>query len=79
MRELEKIYYDYQNQSGTDGEAVVKARDTVFDYLESKDLQIEEYEDFICDYACENEKQGFLSGFQYAMKIALECMAAKTA
>lgn len=75
MTELEKIYYKYQNDlSLCDSDAAIAARDSLYDFLAEKGLNLFDCEDFIGDLASENEKQGFLSGFKYAMKIAMECM-----
>ena len=76
MSELEKIYYEHQNNlEAGDSEDLIKARESLYGYLEENGLSAQDYEDFVCSVACENEKQGFLNGFQYAMKIALESMS----
>ncbi len=77
MSELEKIYYQYQNdlERGGDNESAIRARESLYGYFDKSGLLAHDYEDYVCSLACENEKQGFLSGFQYAMKIALECMS----
>lgn len=80
MKELEKIYYDYQNNLDVgDSEEVKTARSSLYEFLEEKGLTVFECEDFVNSLTSENEKQGFLNGFKYAMKIALECMKSKTA
>lgn len=80
MGELEKIYYEYQNLiQGGDGEEVKKSCAALYELFDKQGLTITEYEDFLAAYACANEKQGFINGFQYAMRIALECMNTKTA
>lgn len=73
---MEKIYYQYQNdlERSCDDESTVEARESLYSYLDKSGLLVHDYEDYVCSLACENEKQGFLNGFRYAMKIALECM-----
>mgnify|MGYP000513655747 CR=1 FL=1 len=79
MGELEKIYYEYQNNLAEgDSEEVIAARKSLYNFFDKKGLDSFEYEDFIVSLSCENEKQGFIAGFKYAMKIALECMQTKT-
>lgn len=80
MSELEGIYYNYQNDLDTgDSEDVETARKSLYAFLEEKGLTVFECEDFVGCLSSESEKQGFLNGFKYAMKIAMECMQTKTA
>lgn len=79
MSELEKIYYSYQNDLDQDGdsEEVVATRDSLCSFLDNSHLNELDYDDLICAFADKTSKQGFINGFKYAMRIAMECMASK--
>lgn len=75
MSEIEKIYYEYVNTGiMIERKDVQQSRDALYNYLDQQGLSANEYENYVAGISCASEKQGFLSGFQHAMKIALECM-----
>lgn len=76
MKILEELYYEFANKKGSmDTAEVQRAFTKASDVLKGMSLEhpvYEEIEGFIIELSAENEKQGFVNGFKYAMQIASE-------
>ncbi|MCM1256502.1 MAG: hypothetical protein NC307_01455 [Roseburia sp.] len=69
MTNLEKLYYNLHNlmDKTRDSEEVRKASNNVENAL--GDELFAKYEDEITDYASASQKQGFITGFKYAVSL----------
>lgn len=72
MSEIEKIYYNMDKLSDgfTELPETEKASERLYDLL-GKEF-ILEHEDIITSLTSANEKQGFIYGFQYAIRLLME-------
>ena len=76
MKILDELYYEFTNKRGSiDTVEVQRAFTKATDVLKGMSLEEPVYEMIegsIIELSAENEKQGFVNGFKYAMQIASE-------
>lgn len=72
MNELEKIFDMYASEKVTDSDEIIAADEKMGTYVKSMGLRKEEYthlEELLVDTNIEYEKQGFMNGFRFAVKL----------
>lgn len=79
LNAIEEIYYNFEKLNGNYKESpeAEKSYEEVMDYIRKKGVFGKagtsrselEFEDLVIKHACENEKQGFVYGFQYAIQL----------
>lgn len=72
MNELEKIFNTYMSDKENDSEEIVTLDEKIGTYMKKFELKKEEYSNFealLIDSNIEYERQGFVNGFKYAVKL----------
>ena len=74
--EIEKIFYNFDVLADelTDSPEVRKAHENAMDFLKKHKMPQEielQVDDLLCRINYEGEKQGFIHGFQYAVKLLI--------
>lgn len=72
MNKLEEIFVMYMSDKENDSEEIIEIDEKIGTYMKQIELKKEEYfhlEKLLVDSDIAYEKQGFISGFQYAVKL----------